>query len=75
MSRRNIIRAWKDEEYRRSLTDAERGALPGNPAGAHYLSDKQLGQIAGSGAFPGTYICSLACTVVACTYFCPHYPV
>jgi mersacidin/lichenicidin family type 2 lantibiotic len=34
MSKLNIIRAWKDEEYRRGLSDAERACLPGNPAGA-----------------------------------------
>jgi mersacidin/lichenicidin family type 2 lantibiotic len=75
MSIRNIIRAWKDEEYRRSLNDAERVALPENPGGVNDLSDMKLGQTAGSGVFPGTYICSLACTFVGCTYFCPRYPV
>ena len=34
MSNVNIIRAWKDEEYRNSLTDEQRAALPANPAGA-----------------------------------------
>jgi mersacidin/lichenicidin family type 2 lantibiotic len=33
MSKQNIIRAWKDEAYRRSLSEAERAALPANPAG------------------------------------------
>ena len=27
MSKQSIIRAWKDEEYRLSLTEAERAAL------------------------------------------------
>jgi len=34
MSTRNIIRAWKDASYRNSLSDAERAALPPNPAGS-----------------------------------------
>ncbi len=29
----DIIRAWKDEEYRSSLTEEERNHLPENPAG------------------------------------------
>ncbi len=33
MSKKDIIRAWKDEEYRRSLGDAQRSLLPENPAG------------------------------------------
>jgi mersacidin/lichenicidin family type 2 lantibiotic len=28
-----IIRAWKDEDYRENLTDQERRMLPANPAG------------------------------------------
>ncbi len=34
MSTVNIIRAWKDPDYRRSLTAAQRAGLPANPAGA-----------------------------------------
>jgi len=29
----DIIRAWKDEAYRSSLSDEERCALPENPVG------------------------------------------
>ena len=29
----DIIRAWKDEEYRLSLTEEQRALLPDNPAG------------------------------------------
>ncbi|MEM6611442.1 MAG: mersacidin/lichenicidin family type 2 lantibiotic, partial [Cyanobacteria bacterium P01_C01_bin.72] len=35
----DIVRAWKDEEYRNSLTDAQRSQLPQNPAGIIELSD------------------------------------
>ncbi len=34
MSTVNIIRAWKDPDYRRSLTAAQRAGLPAHPAGA-----------------------------------------
>ncbi len=33
MSKQQIIRAWKDQAYRRSLTEAQRAALPAHPAG------------------------------------------
>ena len=33
MSKIDIIRAWKDEAYRQSLSEAERTRLPENPAG------------------------------------------
>lgn len=47
MSTRNIIRAWKDEQYRQSLTAAEKETMPANPAGLPELSDAQLRQTAG----------------------------
>jgi mersacidin/lichenicidin family type 2 lantibiotic len=47
MSPNDVIRAWKDPVYRNSLTDAERSALPANPAGSIELSDTDLGKVAG----------------------------
>lgn len=43
MNKEQIIRAWKDEEYRQSLGDGERRLLPDHPAGIIELSDSQLG--------------------------------
>ena len=43
----DIIRAWKDEEYRNSLSEAERAALPEHPAGLIALTDEALGAVAG----------------------------
>jgi mersacidin/lichenicidin family type 2 lantibiotic len=43
----DIARAWKDEEYRRSLSDGERAQLPTNPAGLIELTDDDLDSIAG----------------------------
>ena len=34
MSKVNVIRAWKDRNYRNSLTAEQKAALPENPAGA-----------------------------------------
>jgi mersacidin/lichenicidin family type 2 lantibiotic len=46
----NVIRAWKDEEYRNSLSEAERAALPDNPAGLAELAETDLDKDVG-GAF------------------------
>ncbi|HZU25971.1 MAG TPA: mersacidin/lichenicidin family type 2 lantibiotic [Bryobacteraceae bacterium] len=62
MSTRNIIRAWKDASYRNSLSDAERAALPPNPAGSIELSDADLGQVSGG-------LTLLTCTAL-CTRYC-----
>jgi mersacidin/lichenicidin family type 2 lantibiotic len=47
MSHRDIIRAWKDAEFRSSLSEAERAMLPANPAGAIDLADSELDHVAG----------------------------
>jgi mersacidin/lichenicidin family type 2 lantibiotic len=57
MSNIDIVRAWKDEDYRDSLTPEQRAALPENPAGMVELSDSDLGDV--DGAFTG-----LECSVV-----------
>ena len=43
----DIIRAWKDEEYRLSLTEEQRALLPDNPAGLLELSDADLEGVQG----------------------------
>ena len=43
----DVIRAWKDEAYRLSLSEAESAALPANPAGIVELNDAALEGIAG----------------------------
>jgi mersacidin/lichenicidin family type 2 lantibiotic len=64
MSKSNIIRAWKDPVYRKSLNKAELAALPANPAGAIELSDEDLGAVAGGSDSPNTYLkgCTVVCT-------------
>jgi mersacidin/lichenicidin family type 2 lantibiotic len=63
MSKSNIIRAWKDPLFRKSLSAADLDALPANPAGAIELSDEELGAVAG-GTEPPTYPhgCTASCT-------------
>jgi len=47
MKKVDIVRAWKDEAYRASLTEEERKLVPENPAGLVELSDMELEGIAG----------------------------
>lgn len=42
MSTPDIIRAWRDEEYRLSLSAEERAALPQHPAGEIELYDEDM---------------------------------
>ena len=65
MSHENIIRAWKDEAFRNSLSDKARKFLPENPAGLVQLSDAELGSVAAGGSISGgfTYLHKLTgCT-------------
>jgi mersacidin/lichenicidin family type 2 lantibiotic len=48
MHREMLVRAWKDEEYRLSLSEAERALLPEHPAGSFELTDEELDAVAGS---------------------------
>ena len=45
----DIVRAWKDDEYRQSLSDEERGSLPTNPVGEIELTDADLELVYGGG--------------------------
>ena len=43
----DVVKAWKDPEYRDSLTQDQRDRLPENPAGLVELSDEDMSSIAG----------------------------
>jgi mersacidin/lichenicidin family type 2 lantibiotic len=48
MKKDHVIRAWRDEEYRRSLSAEERAMLPEHPAGALTdLDDEVLSSLTG----------------------------
>ncbi len=47
MFQQDIIRAWKDEEFRNSLSEDQRSQLPENPAGIVEISDEYLETIVG----------------------------
>ena len=67
MSKIDIARAWKDEEYRLSLSEAQRASLPANPAGAIELTEVELSAVAG-GVTTTLCTCSVAtsCKVGVC---------
>mgnify|MGYP001269080300 CR=1 FL=1 len=44
----NIVRAWKDEAYRQSLSVEEQAMLPANPAGEIELTEADLEAISGA---------------------------
>ena len=47
---KKITKAWKDEDFRMSLTDKERDLLPENPAGIVELTDEALDSLLAGGA-------------------------
>lgn len=69
MSALDIVRAWKDAEYRQSLSAEEQALLPEHPAGAIELTDEELLQAAAAGTGE---LCTNS--LVVCTTFdfwCP----
>ena len=49
MSAQDTVRAWRDAEHRASLSETERAALPGHPAGSIELDDAELTGAVGAG--------------------------
>ncbi len=69
----NIIRAWKDREYRESLSDEELALLPENPAGEIELNDDELTSIVGGGGGGGGSNCQVATvcnSAILCSIIC-----
>jgi mersacidin/lichenicidin family type 2 lantibiotic len=76
MPNHKTIRAWKDPEYRASLSAEGLASLPENPAGLIELTDADLGDVSGAAIArpkPRTPLCPTAprtsvetgCTVTA----------
>jgi mersacidin/lichenicidin family type 2 lantibiotic len=66
MTRNQIIRAWRDPEYRGRLSNAEREQLPAHPAGLIELSDDDLLAVTGGKPIPIPPTTRL-CTIRSCT--------
>ncbi len=68
MSIEKIIRAWKDADYRESLSAEERAALPEHPSGLISLSDADLAAVAGATVVVSDCdACQLSIPVDQCT--------
>jgi mersacidin/lichenicidin family type 2 lantibiotic len=64
MDKEQIIRAWKDEEYRSALGESESSQLPENPAGIVDLSDESLGAVGGQTV---GWVCTAISVITAVT--------
>jgi mersacidin/lichenicidin family type 2 lantibiotic len=49
MSNVDVIRAWRDPQYRRGLSSEQLASLPQNPAGRVEISDQALNDASGAG--------------------------
>jgi len=65
MSKPDIIRAWKDDEYRHSLSSEEQQLVPENPAGQIELTPEQLEDVEG-GSTSWTITLTITVTVMFC---------
>ncbi|MEQ8384702.1 MAG: mersacidin/lichenicidin family type 2 lantibiotic [Coleofasciculus sp. A1-SPW-01] len=54
MANIDIIRAWKDEEFRNSLSEEQKAQLPDNPAGLVDLTDEEINGVQGGFTFAST---------------------
>jgi mersacidin/lichenicidin family type 2 lantibiotic len=54
LSKQDVLRAWKDDEFRNGLSPEDRAAIPARPVNedGSQMSDEQLEQAAG-GTTPG----------------------
>ena len=68
MKTNHIVRAWKDEDYRLSLSESERSLMPQNPAGIVELSDSALRLVTGG---QPAISCDCGTRIVDS---CVHYP-
>jgi mersacidin/lichenicidin family type 2 lantibiotic len=63
MSRVDVVRAWRDPQYRRSLSREQRAALPRNPAGEVQVSEQELQAASGAGPETGVQTTAWFCTL------------
>lgn len=73
MSHTETIRAWKDEAYRLSLSEAERENIPDHPAGLIELPDSVLGEA--SGGTGSVWVCSCVGDCPTDNFLCQTVPI
>lgn len=66
MPNTDVIRAWKDVEYRERLSASELAALPASPAGPMELRDEQLDMTESCDTISPSCRSSIRCTFTSC---------
>lgn len=66
MPNTDVIRAWKDVEYRERLSSSELAGLPGSPAGPLQLRDEQLDMTEGCNTVSPSCQSVIRCTFESC---------
>jgi mersacidin/lichenicidin family type 2 lantibiotic len=61
VSHQEIIRAWKDKDYRNGLSEVQRDQLPEHPAGLSELTDEELDLVTGGHTYTWHPELSYAC--------------
>lgn len=72
MSQLDIIRAWKDEEFRNSLSAEQIAQMPVHPVGAIELTDADVYAAAGLDSHAAPVTTAWFCTLSAYVYRCCH---
>jgi mersacidin/lichenicidin family type 2 lantibiotic len=70
MAKDVLVRAWKDEVFRLSLSEAERALLPENPAGNMELTDAELDQVTGGSDKCGSINCFFTVIICGGSFIC-----
>jgi len=68
----DLVRAWKDEGYRETLSDRQLALVQENPAGAIELTESELTAVDG-GMLPLTTLtttCTTLSIAMSCKYLC-----
>lgn len=69
MKKNDIIRAWKDPEFRASLSQTELNMLDGHPAGLPELTDDQLSEVSGGSGGGSNNSCCGSSLMSCCKLF------
>ena len=68
----NTIRAWKDADYRASLSAAKLAALLENPAGLVEIPEAEMAEVGGAGLSYFTGTCGRVCQILTPQYNCDY---
>lgn len=70
MTEATIIQAWKNPQFRQSLSAAELASLPANPAGSMMFERSEMSAEGGRMLVPSHVVCSTLCPSLFCSDYC-----